>query len=142
MDELHYLLMKANALMMRRIIGEAGRNGLTSGQPKVLEFLSTAGEADQKTIAAYCEIEQATVGSILTRMEKDGLIIRRQHQGNRRSLFVSLTEKGQEAAKITMEIFRRADHVASSELSEHELEILKKALSKIAISLTTEKKDR
>ena len=37
--------MKANALMMRRIIGEAGRNGLTSGQPKVLEFLSTAGEA-------------------------------------------------------------------------------------------------
>lgn len=80
--------MKANALMMRRIIGEAGRNGLTSGQPNVLEFLSTAGEA-------------------------------------------------------AMEIFRRADHAAASELSEQELDILKKALSKIASSLTADmKKDR
>ena len=79
--------MKANALMMRRIIGEAGRNGLTSGQPKVPAFL-TAGEA-------------------------------------------------------AMEIFRRADHAAASELSEQELDILKKALSKIASSLTADmKKDR
>ena len=81
MESLHYLLMKSHAMLSRRILSEAGRLGLTPGQPKVLEFLLRHGESDQKTIAAYCEIEPATVGSILLRMEEGGLILRRQKAG-------------------------------------------------------------
>ena len=57
MESLHYLLMKSNAMLSRRILSGAGKLGLTPGQPKVLEFLLHHGESDQKTIAAYCEIE-------------------------------------------------------------------------------------
>ena len=78
MENLHYLLMKANALFLKRILAEAGQMGLTPGQPKVLDFLLQYEEADQKTIAAYCEMELATVGSILLRRENAGLIRRRQ----------------------------------------------------------------
>ena len=63
MENLHYLLMKSNAMLSRRILSEVSRLGLTPGQPKVLDFLLQYNEADQKTIAAYCEIEQTTVGS-------------------------------------------------------------------------------
>ena len=98
MESLHYLLMKTHTILNRQILNCAGKVGLTAGQPKVLEFLSQHGESDQKTIASYCEIEPATVGSILLRMERSGLVVRRQHEGNRRSLFVSLTEQGEQAA--------------------------------------------
>lgn len=107
MESLHYLLMRSNAIFSRRILSEVNKIGLTAGQPKVLDFLRTHGEADQKTIASYCEIEQATVGSILLRMEKSGLIVRRQREGNRRSLFVSLTDRGREAAGQVAAILRK-----------------------------------
>ena len=90
MESLHYLLMKSHAMLSRNILSQANKIGLTSGQPKILDFLIKFGEADQKTIASYCEIEPATVGSILMRMEENGLIHRRQKEGNRRSLYVSL----------------------------------------------------
>lgn len=70
MESLHYLLMKTHTILNRQILNCAGKAGLTAGQPKVLEFLSQHGESDQKTIASYCEIEPATVGSILLRMER------------------------------------------------------------------------
>ena len=72
MESLHYLLMKAHTNLSRYILAQASSLSLTPGQPKVLDFLQKAGEADQKTIAAYCEIEPATAGSILLRMEQAG----------------------------------------------------------------------
>ena len=131
MESLHYLLMKSHLMLSRKILAEASKLGLTAGQPKVLDFLRTHEEADQKTIASYCEIEQTTVGSILLRMEKAGLIVRRQHEGNRRSLFVSLTDKGKEAAQQTAHIFQHAETPLMSALTEDEQETLKKLLMKV-----------
>ena len=85
MESLHYLLMKAHAMMQRCIFAEAQKIGLSSGQPKVLDYLYSHEGSDQKTIAAYCEIEPATLASILLRMEQKQLIERRQEHGNRRS---------------------------------------------------------
>ena len=65
MESLHYLLMKTHTVLQRRISSRASEMGLTPGQPKVLDYLFRYGESDQKTIASYCEIEQATAGSIL-----------------------------------------------------------------------------
>ena len=131
MESLHYLLMKSHLMLSRKILAEAAKIGLTAGQPKVLDFLRVHEEADQKTIASYCEIEQATAGSILLRMEKAGLIVRRQHEGNRRSLFVSLTDKGKEAARQTELIFRQAEEPVEAVLTEEEQEMLKELLIKV-----------
>lgn len=135
MGSLHYRLMKAHVLLQREILLRAGEIGLTPGQPKVLEYLHTAKEADQKTIAANCEIEPATVGSILLRMEKAGLVSRRQKGDDRRSLYVSLTKEGEEAAEKTMAIFQTTDELASATLTEEEREKLNELLEKVGLSL-------
>lgn len=142
MESLHYLLMKANTAFSRNIMREAGRMGLTSGQPKILEFLLDAEEADQKTIAEHCEIEQATAGSILLRMENAGLIVRKQHAGNRRSLYVSLTEKGKEAAAGMQAVFCGTDEAAASALTPDELEQLKRSLKKISKAVSDRHNER
>ena len=107
MESLHYLLMKSHTLLNRKILSQAMKLGYSPGQPKVLEYLSKYEGSDQKTIAAYCEIEQATVGSILLRMENTGLIERRQAPGNRRSLYVYLTDKGRQAARTLLRFLHR-----------------------------------
>lgn len=135
MESLHYLLMKTHSLFSKLVMTEASHAGLTSGQPKVLEYLTLFGEADQKTIAAYCEIEPATVGSILLRMEENGLILRRQKAGNRRSLYVSLTDKGRDAAARVEEIFHTVEADAARELSPDEVHLLQELLNKLCTGL-------
>ncbi len=139
MESLHYLLMKSYTLLNRKILSQAMKLGYSPGQPKVLEYLSKYEGSDQKTIAAYCEIEQATVGSILLRMENTGLIERRQAPGNRRSLYVYLTDKGRQAARDIAEVFAQADKTAEASLSPDEVMQLKMLLEKISNTLNAEK---
>lgn len=139
MESLHYLLMKSHTLLNRKILSQAMRLGYSPGQPKVLEYLSKYEGSDQKTIAAYCEIEQATVGSILLRMENTGLIERRQAPDNRRSLYVYLTDKGRQAARDIAEVFAQADKTAEASLSPDEVMQLKILLEKISNTLNAEK---
>lgn len=131
MESLHYLLMKAHTRMNRRIWAQAAELGLTSGQPKILEYLLQFGESNQKAIADYCEIEQATVGSILMRMESSGLVVRTQRQGNRRSLYVALTPEGRAAAERMEEIFAREEAKACAALTEEEQVQLRCLLDKV-----------
>ena len=141
MEQLHYLLMKTHTNLNRRIMGQAAALGLSSGQPKVLECLLACGESNQKSIARFCEIEQATVGSILTRMERDGLVCRAQRAGNRRSLYVSLTERGREKALQMPQIFRRADARATAALTPEEQQQLRTLLERVCAAVTTENEE-
>ncbi len=141
MESLHYLVMKTHAHLYRKILGQAAELGFSPGQPKILEFLQKYGRNNQKAIADYCEIEPATVGSILTRMEKSGLILREQLDGNRRSLYVSLTQEGREAAEKVEGIFREADAQAVSLLTQEEQECLQTLLKKVCSAMEQEEKE-
>lgn len=142
MERLHYLLMKSHAMLSKRVLSEASKIGLTSGQPKILDYLLQYEEADQKTIAAYCEIEQTTVGSILLRMENAGLVQRRQKDGNRRSLYVSLTDAGKTAAENLMDIFKNAEDIATESLTTEEKETLSSLLSKLCDTMQSQVKQK
>lgn len=134
MESLHYLLMKSHSILKKRISYGAFQIGLSAGQPKILEFLYDYGESNQKTISEYCEIEPATVGSLLLRMENSGLISRTQKLGNRRSLYVSLTPAGTEAAQKMKAIFTEQERLCCSGLTENELLQLRNLLDKFCQS--------
>ena len=136
MEPLYYLLMKTHTNLNRWILSEAAALGLSPGQPKILECLMQQGESNQKAIAAFCEIEQATVGSILLRMERDGLVRRAQRDGNRRSLYVSLTPEGEKLGEQMADIFRRADARAAAQLTPEEQEQLQVLLEKVYASVS------
>ena len=137
---LHRLLLRAQSVMNREILARASALGLSPGQPKVLEFLLHNGETNQKAIADYCEIEPATVGTILTRMERDGLIDRARHEGNRRSLYVTLTPRGQEVAQAMDLAFRQADEAAAASLTGEQRELLCAMLADLCDTLNVERK--
>ena len=140
MKPLHYLLMKTHTNLNRWILSQAAELGLTSGQPKILECLMARGECNQKTIAADCEIEQATVGSILSRMERDGLICRTQREGNRRSLYVSLTPRGRQLGEKMQAVFQQADDMVCAQLTAEQQRQLEILLEAVLASMASERR--
>lgn len=130
MHSLHHLWMKTYLRMKRLVSAQAAPLGLSPGQPKILEFLAQHGEHEQKDIADYCEIEPATVGSILLRMETAGLVTRRNRPDNRRSLYVSLTPTGQKIAQTVQDIFAAAEAQITAGLTEEERATLYELMSK------------
>ena len=132
----HQQLMKAYAMMNKRVMNEAQKLGLTAGQPKILEYLLAQEGAEQYRIAKHCEIESATVGSILNRMEASGLVERRRLGTNRRSLYVYLTEKGRRAALEVEDIFANAEKTALEGIGAEEREKMSGILTEVYKNLS------
>ena len=116
----HYLIMAEHSIFQKELLNRLKNTGLTIGQPKVLDYLKDHDGAGQKDIARGCHIEPSTLTTILNRMEDAGLVERRMLNGNRRSLYVFLTEKGKEQLKLVTEAFSWMEKEAFRGISETE----------------------
>lgn len=127
-ETLHYLLMADHSMLQKALIASIKDTGLTSGQPKVLDYLLEHDGAVQKDIAAACHIEPASLTSILNGMESKHLIERKLQNGNRRSSYVFLTKTGREYAKRLEKEFSEIEEKAldgfETEEKEHICELL------------------
>lgn len=118
----HRLIMEDHTLYSKKVFEKLSNQGLSSGQPKILEYLAKHDGAVQRDIAHACMIEPATVTSLLSRMEKNGLIIRKMQEDNRRFLYVYLTEHGKEEAAIVKNTFAEIEHNACKGFTKDEIE--------------------
>ena len=81
----HYLLMADHAMLQKLVMSRIKPLGLTTGQPKVLDFLQDHDGAMQKDIAKGCHIEPSSLSTILGGMERAGLLERSTRDENRRT---------------------------------------------------------
>ena len=116
----HYLIMAEHSIFQKELLNRLKDTGLTIGQPKVLDYLKDHDGAGQKDSARGCHIEPGTLTTILNRMEDAGLVERRMLNGNRRSLYVFLTEKGKGQLKLVTEAFSAMEEKAFQDISETE----------------------
>ena len=128
---LHYLLMADHLIFNKNPLLRIKNSELTPGQPKVLDYLIYHDGAVQKDIAESCHIEPATITSVLAGMEKSGLIMRKNPNGNRRSLYVYLTEKGELLAEQTEKYFEEIERKALNGFDENEIDTLISLLIRI-----------
>lgn len=130
-ETLHYLLMSDHMVFQKALLAGIRDTGLTSGQPKVLDYLKNHDGAFQKEIAAACHIEPATLTSVLLGMESKHLITRKMLNGNRRSLYVYLTDKGRELAKRIETEFDTIEKAALRGFLDNEKDMLNNFLTRI-----------
>ena len=119
---LHNLMMENQSLLKKMVFEELAGQNLTLGQPKILEYLYSHDGAYQKDIAEACQIEPATITSLLERMEKNGLIIRKNSDGDKRYICVYLTELGKENGKIVLKAFESLERTALDGFSSEDKE--------------------
>ena len=87
----------------------------------------------QKELAEACEVEPATITSILPKMEKKGLIKREpivQDSGTR-SLSVSLTEKGKAKERAVANVFDEVETLSFQGFSTTEKDTFLKLLERV-----------
>lgn len=118
----HYLLMTSHLTLQKNLLTLLRDTGLTSGQPKILDYLYDHDGAGQKEIAAACHMEAASLTAVLNGMESKNLIERRTLNGNRRSSHVFLTPKGKELQGKVLDAFRRLEELAFQNISDRDKE--------------------
>ena len=127
----HYLAMAVHSMIQKNFMEQVKPSGLTSGQPKVLDYLRDHNGANQKEIAAACHIEPGSLTSVLNRMEESGLIERRMLDGNRRTFYIFMTEKGTQLKDIVEKNFVSIEEKAFRNISDEEQAAFMETFSKI-----------
>ena len=136
----HYLVMAQHSMFQKELLIKLKGLGLTIGQPKILDYLQTHDGAGQKDIACGCHIEPGTLTTLLNRMEENGLVERRMMNGNRRSYYVFMTDKGKKQAHAVAEAFMELEEQAFCGLSDEERTILMELFIKIYHNTMVERK--
>lgn len=138
MKSFHYMMMATQSIFQKKILEVTGKHGLLPGQPKVLDFLKDNDGCEQKEIAKGCCLEPATVTGVMGRMEKSGLITRTQLNGNRRSLYVFMTEKGREMSKVVQTTFSAQENRVFTDFTDGEKKEFIRLLGKVYKNLQGE----
>ena len=123
----------ARTLKHRHYHGRGAVNVAHHGQGRILALLAMEEEMTQKKLAYILGIRPQSVGEMLAKLEQNEYVTRQPMQGDRRSLAVRLTAKGQEAAQEQTR-GEKADDVFQC-LSEEERKNFSEYLSRIIASL-------
>ena len=125
----HYLLMADHAMLQKLVMSRIKPLGLTTGQPKVLDFLQDHDGAMQKDIAKGCHIEPSSLSPEDGR--KRGLLERSTRDENRRTVYVRLTDLGREQCRRLNAIFAAAEEEALRGFSPQEMQQVQTLLERI-----------
>ena len=121
----HYLLMADHTMLQKLVMSRIKPLGLTTGQPKVLDFLQDHDGAKG------CHIEPSSLSTILGGMERAGLLERSTRDENRRTVYVRLTDLGREQCRRLNAIFAAAEEEALRGFSPQEMQQVQTLLERI-----------
>ncbi|WP_448522631.1 MarR family winged helix-turn-helix transcriptional regulator [Pseudothermotoga sp.] len=116
---------------------ELEKHGIHPGQPPMIMIISKHEGMTQNQIAEKLNLRPATVAIMLRRMEKAGLIHRKQDETDRRLQRVYLTEKGKSHCDFLKQQMQRMEIVATQGFSKEEKLQLTNFLDRIIVNLRT-----
>ena len=124
------LLGQARDMVFKARGKELSRYGVTVEQASILFVIQAiGGKSTPAEISKWMLREPHTISSILTRMEKEGLITKRKDSSNKGQVIVALTEKGRQI--YSQSIKRESIREIISCLSEEEHNQLGSLLEKL-----------
>ena len=109
--------------------------GLAPAQFIVLIELWECSALTQRELMLRLDVEQATMGNTLKRMDRDGLIKREPHPSDNRAQLVRSTSRAAALEEPAKAASRRINAVATASLTRSEHETLKILTSKVIASL-------
>ena len=92
-------LMQAVGVLLRRVRGEAGHEGLSWSQAAAMGRLDRTGPMTTADLARAEMVKPQSMGTLLAELEQDGLVQRQPHPTDGRQILFSLTGAGVEARR-------------------------------------------
>ena len=104
---------------------------LTIKEFSVLFRIRFTGKSTQHDLVELFGVSGAYIAKLLKKFEDENYIVRRENQENRRKKIVEITEKGIEKTDQLIKVIDDWEKEVTCNLTDDELVILKKLLSKI-----------
>lgn len=137
----HQLMLGAQSMFQNMVMNRAREIGLMPGQSKILDYLGEHNGSSLTEIAEGCFLSNATISGIIDRMEKNSLIERKQKDGNRRTYYIYLTEKGASALRQISDVFQEMENAAWQGIDPKDREQYIATLIKINKNLEAKKNE-
>ncbi len=134
-ESLHALFLQVLRYHFLRYHHLLGRIGLHRGQPLVLALLWEQDGRTQGEIAEKLCLRPATVTVVLRRMEKAGLLERRNDPEDLRVVRVYLTERGRALEKDVKRIHRVLEKECFARFTPEEKALLREFLTRMRDNL-------
>jgi len=128
-------ILRATEFNSRNI---ARASGLTPSQVLALQFLSNRGEATPKEIATHASLKQATITTLLDRLEERKLIRRRRDAKDGRRVLVTLTASGKKALDASPDGLQQLFEERFQKLNDWEQSAIIASLERVASLLDAE----
>ena len=106
--------------------------GLTGPQLIILKELLDNGEMTPGQLSSAVNLSQATITSIIDRLENRGLVIRTRSNQDRRKVYLSLTDGGKEALSSSPTVLQYEFLEKFEALEDWEQHLIVASLQKIA----------
>ena len=82
----------------------AEHHGLTPAGMRVLFILSRLGDTTHRDVAERCFVRPGTLTGVVDTLERDGFVARRRDATDRRTVQLTLTDKGRQHARALTEL--------------------------------------
>ena len=109
--------------------------GFATAQLPVLTALKDGAKRSQSELARWAKVEQPTMAQLLSRMERDGVILREPDPNDGRSSLVSLTEAARTRLPAARAILEHGNRAAMRELSDEEVDTLVGLLRRVLVNV-------
>lgn len=129
--ELFHLLNQRVRLITKEMNTVLSDHGLYHSQWSIIFCLNQFGPMTQTAIWKYLNVEAPTVTRTLSRLEKNGWIIRK-HGEDKRERLIELTEAAKEKFTAVNEAVAQAEKEMAQLLSSEEIQQLQHLLRKLA----------
>ena len=135
MSSAGYLVNYMARLFADRLRKRIAPLGIVPGQFPALLALWEKDGLTQKELLDQVAIEQATLANTLTRMERDGLIVRKEHPADARARKIHLTAKARKIRDQAYTAAMETNAEALAGLTENELDeflnLMRKTISEL-----------
>lgn len=131
-------IIRATDLHSRQLIKNVG---LTAPQLLVLHAIRDLGAVAISRLSTEVSLSQATVTTILDRLESRGLVVRRRSERDKRIVHALLTDAGRETVERAPVPLQEAFIVRFEKLPEAEQEEILSALQRVAAMMGAEDLD-
>ncbi len=116
-------------------------SGLTGPQLLVMQMVAQFGEVTAGVLAREISLSQATVTSIIDRLERKAYLRRERNASDKRKVMVSLTEAGAQVLEKAPTLMQESFITAFSRLDEWEQNLLLSSLQRVANMMNADELD-
>lgn len=120
---------------MKQISESFGRRIKNSGVTRIqwiaLYYIQLHVSISQRELSKLLNVQDSSAGRLLDRLERDGLVIRKSSETDRRITMISLTAEGDRLATSLMPLGDQFNDDLTEGISEEELRIFSKVLNKM-----------